>query len=78
MGQMNNMKFLLFLILATIVSTQLWAANPPVKKEAIPATPPGPVKRLYTEEEFNKIVEEKMKEMGGGPGGGVMIKIEND
>ena len=34
--------------------------------------------KKVTEEEFNKIVEEKMKEMGGGPGGGVMIKIEND
>jgi flagellar motility protein MotE (MotC chaperone) len=68
MGQMNNMKFLLFLILTTIVSTQLWAANPPVKKEAVAATPPGPVKRLYTEEEFNKAVmletEKLMKKVG--------------
>ncbi|MEZ5014759.1 MAG: GLPGLI family protein [Chitinophagales bacterium] len=44
-----------------------------------PLTKPKDGKKV-TAEEYNKIVEEKMKEMGfdNGPGGNIMIRIENN
>jgi flagellar motility protein MotE (MotC chaperone) len=63
------MKTSLLVALLTISSAMTFAANTPAKKTEAPA-PAGPVKRLYTEEEFQKAAiaeaEKMMKKAGSG------------
>jgi flagellar motility protein MotE (MotC chaperone) len=68
MGQVSKMKTALLVTLLTFSPAMTFAANAPAKKAEAPAA--GPVKRLYTEEEFQKAAmaeaEKMMKKAGSG------------